>query len=322
MRSWITMAFGGDDNPYGDIPKISYSYDDKVQNHKQVEVGDFLYMRNKTSLDGIGRIARIDEGRSEKRFRKCPQCNSGRIHERVGVKPRFRCKNGHEFDEPIVVVEPVKTFNATFEGKWLDAGHDISVLEMRPFELRDSKQLAIMPADTDGLARYIMRRRPILAAQLKDWLQIDVGSLKDVEGDAPFDPTPQGADERERIKRGIKLRRGQVGFRNGLIDRYDAACVVTGCQVLGVLEAAHIRPYRGPRDNHPTNGLLLRSDIHTLFDLDRIGIDPDILVVSIHESLRGSEYEVLEGRKLFQKGAAPDKRVLRIRWKDFMNANR
>jgi HNH endonuclease len=35
---------------------------------------------------------------------------------------------------------------------------------------------------------------------------------------------------------------------------------------LDILEAAHISPYRGEEDNHPENGLLLRADLHTLFD--------------------------------------------------------
>jgi hypothetical protein len=61
-----------------------------------------------------------------------------------------------------------------------------------------------------------------------------------------------------------------------------------------VLEAAHIKPYRGEQDNHPENGLLLRSDIHTLFDLDLLGIDPDRMEVELHPSLT-EEYGELAG---------------------------
>ena len=52
-----------------------------------------------------------------------------------------------------------------------------------------------------------------------------------------------------------------------------------------MLEAAHISPYRGEDDNHVENGLLLRSDIHTLFDLDLLGIDPERLRVVLHQDL-------------------------------------
>jgi HNH endonuclease len=43
-----------------------------------------------------------------------------------------------------------------------------------------------------------------------------------------------------------------------------------------------IRPYRGDHDNDPKNGLLLRTDLHTLFDLNLLGIKPDTLTVIIH----------------------------------------
>ncbi|HUZ56031.1 MAG TPA: HNH endonuclease [Streptosporangiaceae bacterium] len=52
-----------------------------------------------------------------------------------------------------------------------------------------------------------------------------------------------------------------------LMAAYSGRCAVTGCTVQAVLEAAHLRPYRGPDSNVTGNGLLLRADIHTLLDL-------------------------------------------------------
>ncbi len=49
--------------------------------------------------------------------------------------------------------------------------------------------------------------------------------------------------------------------------------------------AAHIKAYRGEQDNHPDNGLLLRSDIHTLFDVDLHGIEPEHLQVENHPGI-------------------------------------
>jgi putative restriction endonuclease len=80
-------------------------------------------------------------------------------------------------------------------------------------------------------------------------------------------------DARDRINRSIAVRRGQQAFRAKLIAAYDRKCVVTGCDVEDLLEAAHIQPYRGSHTNHIQNGLLLRSDIHTLFDCRMIAID-------------------------------------------------
>ena len=88
------MAFNNSDHTYEDVLSSFYSYDDKVQNHKQVKVGDLLFIRSRSSLDGIGRIARIDEQRSEKRFIKCPECQTGRVHKRVGLRPTYKCSSG------------------------------------------------------------------------------------------------------------------------------------------------------------------------------------------------------------------------------------
>jgi predicted restriction endonuclease len=63
-----------------------------------------------------------------------------------------------------------------------------------------------------------------------------------------------------------------------------------------VLEAAHIFPYRGPQTNHVTNGLLLRADLHVLFDLGLLRIDADSLTVELDPILNGTSYAELSGR--------------------------
>lgn len=68
----------------------------------------------------------------------------------------------------------------------------------------------------------------------------------------------------------IKTRRGQPEFRKSLIAAYQGQCCVTGCAVESVLEAAHIIPHAQESDYKVTNGLLLRADIHTLYDLNHV----------------------------------------------------
>jgi len=62
------------------------------------------------------------------------------------------------------------------------------------------------------------------------------------------------------------------------------------------LEAAHITPYRGPRTNAISNGLLLRADVHTLYDLNLISIHPSRYIVRVSSSLAGSQYEEYDGK--------------------------
>ena len=70
--------------------------------------------------------------------------------------------------------------------------------------------------------------------------------------------------------------------------------------------------------NHPENGLLLRSDIHTLFDLDPLGIEPDRLQVELHRSLR-PEYGELAGLQLgCRSGLRPSSEALSQRYNLFL----
>lgn len=105
-------------------------------------------------------------------------------------------------------------------------------------------------------------------------------------------------DARRWTQGSIVRRRGQRSFRAQLIYVYDGQCAVTGCSAIEALEAARIVPYRGEQTNVPQNGLLLRADIHTLFDLGLISIDPATMSVHVHHKLAGTEYAVLDGKTL------------------------
>ncbi|MBX9942109.1 MAG: HNH endonuclease [Candidatus Obscuribacterales bacterium] len=105
-------------------------------------------------------------------------------------------------------------------------------------------------------------------------------------------------DLRERSYREIAIRRGQRTFRKSLLDAYQGLCAFTGCNAEPALEAAHILAFRGNYSDKVQNGLLLRADIHTLFDLGLLAVDPKQMSCLISADLRGTEYEELEGRRL------------------------
>ncbi|MDZ4723882.1 MAG: HNH endonuclease [candidate division Zixibacteria bacterium] len=105
-------------------------------------------------------------------------------------------------------------------------------------------------------------------------------------------------DARQRVDRSIAIRRGQAEFRSLLLRAYNSSCAITGCDAVEALEAAHIMPYKGVEWNHITNGLLLRADIHVLFDLALMAIDPDSLCVVLASSLRNSSYAEIEGSRI------------------------
>ena len=82
--------------------------------------------------------------------------------------------------------------------------------------------------------------------------------------------------------RTVKIRRGQPKFRKKLLSLYDS-CMVSGCKIEDVLEACHIVPYSVSHDNSPENGILLRSDLHTLLDCGLMSITEDFRVEFSHD---------------------------------------
>jgi hypothetical protein len=128
---------------------------------------------------------------------------------------------------------------------------------------------------------------------------------------------PTDEDSRRRVMRQIKERRGQQAFRDALRRRYGDQCMLSGCRLIDVVEAAHIKPYRGVPDNHPENGLLLRADLHTLFDLDLLGIEPSTLRIHLHPDARAAGYNDFENERLRCPDLEPSQDALQVRWSDF-----
>lgn len=141
-------------------------------------------------------------------------------------------------------------------------------------------------------------------AQDKDLELIDITLLESLERvREELDQQPplivSGIDQaRKTILVEIVRRQGQSKFREALLEAYSYKCAVTDFDAEEALEAAHIIPYIETGDNDPTNGLLLRADIHTLFDLSRLAINPSDLTILLDPSLQGTQYQYLHGQKM------------------------
>jgi hypothetical protein len=127
------------------------------------------------------------------------------------------------------------------------------------------------------------------------------------DDDVPVSLEEMLVDNRERALRAIALRRGQGSFRSDLLTAYNRRCAVTGNAVVDVLEAAHISPHRGIQTDVVPNGLLLRADIHTLFDLHLLTITKD-LQVRVSPELGASPYKDLHGKRLASLPERADQR--------------
>src|SRR5947208_3780122 len=100
----------------------------------------------------------------------------------------------------------------------------------------------------------------------------------------------------------VRPRLGQGSFRILVTDAYERRCAVTGEKILPVLQAAHIRPVTRGGRHRVQNGLLLRSDFHTLFDKGYLTVTPS-LTMRVSSDLRetfhnGADYDGFEGESI------------------------
>lgn len=109
----------------------------------------------------------------------------------------------------------------------------------------------------------------------------------------------------------VMPRLGQGTFRVLVTDAYNRACAVTGEHSLPVLEAAHIKPYAAEGPHLVSNGLLLRSDLHRLFDQGYMTVTPNHRI-KVSERLRldyqnGRTYYPFDGRSVALPAATEER---------------
>ena len=117
----------------------------------------------------------------------------------------------------------------------------------------------------------------------------------------------------------IRPRLGQRSFRIAVLDSYSRRCAVTNERTLPALEAAHIREYHDVQEHAITNGILLRADIHRLFDTGYVTVSPDhrfeVSKRIKEEFENGRDYYALHGSEVRLPLRAKDRPALdALRW--------
>jgi putative restriction endonuclease len=342
-RVWLVLTFGRDRTyagnlGYADDPRRLYRYDNFVQNHSRVVAGDVFVIRNRQSLLGLARVAEIRSSKGEKTRRRCTSCGSTSFTERTSKHPRFRCSQGHEFDAPELEQVPCINHEAHLIG-YIEAQDALPIPILRAACLRYASQTSIQEIDPDAIrwgldssapsavsllpaprsVRYLSKLSPDEAFD-REHSGTNARGERDqglAEQETDVDFVPGDGDERDLVERAIRLRRGQARFRRSLIAQYGARCMISKCALLHLVEAAHIAPFRRKADHSVANGLLLRADLHTLFDLDLLGVNPATLLVHLHPSVREAGYAALEGAVLQHGVRPPSRAALTARWDRF-----
>lgn len=307
---------------FRDDPYRFYVFNQTVPNSSRVEEGDVALISLEGFLVGYGWVELLVNYRKEIVRLRCPTCN------RTGLKARMRTMDYYCDKCRMGVSAPLRD---AFEGEWYQVSYAASFTpfpDLRPHsDLRDctpgwNAQHSIQALDATRVWNFIQE------AFASEWFEEVVeGKLRnaklepaaDLHGLGPelvYEPGEE--DHRRKALRAIRIRQGQGRFRQGLRDRYGEQCLVTGTRCMEIIEAAHISPYRGLKDQDAGNGLLLRADVHTLFDLDLLGIRPDSFEILLHPRVE-AEYRSLVQEKLVIQSETPrpSRQALELRWKLF-----
>jgi putative restriction endonuclease len=130
-------------------------------------------------------------------------------------------------------------------------------------------------------------------------------------------------DAEERVPAFVRRRRSQDRFRDALLSAYDRRCAITSYEAEPALQAAHILAYSGTSSQKVPNGILLRADIHLLYDRHLLSVDPANKRIWLADSLLPTAYGELHQIRLRLPENAdlhPDPEKLAVHWAVFSKA--
>lgn len=169
------------------------------------------------------------------------------------------------------------------------------------FHWRGESSRIDMPVDKNGKGLrwfFRARERGFLARFLRESgaMRDDVVVLEQIgPRDYRLHVERPGA-EKERIKKWVlrEARPDQQEFRRNIAERDGLKCAISGCAIPEVLDAAHLDPHGTGGSSDPSNGIILRSDIHRLFDSSLLSIDQHGQV-SITPMVKDADYLSYDG---------------------------
>lgn len=173
----------------------------------------------------------------------------------------------------------------------------------------------------DEAVRALQELKVITTGRLRP--PVEYRRIEEIE-DNDVPPGFNAPAETRRVRRSIIARRGQWKFRNELLSVYEGKCAVTGSSERNVLEAAHIVGFRSKGRYVASNGILLRADWHTLFDLGLWAINPARLTVELSPRVTSKDYVRFHGHRVSlpqDPKLAPTREILAARFKRFRKAS-
>ncbi|MFC9832566.1 HNH endonuclease [Rhodococcus sp. NPDC127530] len=305
-RAWLVLTkteyrrMGGG-NKYDDDAESHYSWDSNVANSRNIRVGDAIAVWNQDELIGASVVERIDPtGRKMKPIGHCPFCGTSNYEHRKTLTPKFRCRCKKTFPEPEYTEVEVETFRSTHDQGWIGLEGTLSGPELRALCVERTSQNSIRELrwdDFKAAVESVSPGRPLIVVE------------------ATSDQIQGG-----HTTRPVRVRLGQPAFRAKLIRKYGLNCALTGPAPKEVLEACHLYSYAKVGQHDDEGGLLLRRDLHRLFDEGLVAITK-LGTIDVAETIRQyPPYGAIHGQKLSIKLTKRQRNWVRLHWDEWRAA--
>jgi DNA-directed RNA polymerase subunit RPC12/RpoP len=289
-QAWLLMTVGdsrqhGGNSGYDDEPDVYYTWDSTVPNHTRIAEGDAIAVWDKKQLLGVSVVETIETTEREKLLFKCVHCGKAGIKERKTKTPRYKCyKCSGVFDRPTSQKVSVTEYRSRHDAAWTSLDSLLTGAELRRLCESPRSQLSMRSLNWEPIQAILAERGAARAVER-------------VEHRSPDIFFPQG----HRLEL-VRVRRGQQKFRDHLLATHGESCAITGDAPAKVLEAGHLYSYAELGVHHDHGGLLLRRDVHRLFDDGWLAIDPHRLRIDVSDDLASySQYSQLSGRPVRAK---------------------
>jgi ssDNA-binding Zn-finger/Zn-ribbon topoisomerase 1 len=299
-QAWLVLAVGedrqhGGNAGYDDVPDAHYSWDSTVANHSRLRAGDLIVLWDKTSLVGASVIESISVGDALKIVYRCPRCRKASIKQRKKRSPRYKCNGcGEEFNEPLSRKKQVTTYQSRHDAGWVAMDGLMAGSELRGLCVSPKSQQSLRPFRWEEFRRSLDSK----------------GFAADLEA-----PTRRTTGDSGHRKATVRVRVGQAEFRRRLLKHCGDICAMCGPTPPQVLEACHLYSYADLGEHYDHGGLLMRRDIHRLFDNGDVAIDPTTQTIDVRSSMHSYQaYQVLHGKVIHVSLQLAHKKWLQLHW--------
>jgi predicted RNA-binding Zn-ribbon protein involved in translation (DUF1610 family) len=298
-NAWLLMAAGdnrqhGGNSGYDDQADLYYTWDSTVSNSRNVKVGDPIAIWDKQRLLGISVVEEIETSDKEKLIFRCPgaECGSSSIKARRSKSPVFRCQScGLEFDDARTEVTSVREYRSRHDAGWTSLDNLLTGDQLRGLCDSPKSQLSMRSLN------WAAFRGALDSLGAENAVSRVLGRTPGILSNQPAGGQPQFSSGHALAV--VRVRRGQRTFRDRLLKTYSGQCAFTGSAPDRVLEAGHLYSYAKLGEHLEHGGLLLRRDVHRLFDDGWLAVEPSTLRVDVSASLEAfPQYAQLQDKPL------------------------